>query len=93
MTELKRDISDQIKKIVPAFDKLEVRVNIGDNGYSGEFFVTQNGVRMQCFEMVDSGLFKEKEVDAVFEEIAKCVRESSTYVSGEINKIAFTVEE
>lgn len=87
MSELEKHIVEQIKRIVPAFEELDVRVNIGDNNYSVEFFVTINGKKMQCFDMVDDGLVQEKDMDAVAESIAEYVRKTSFYESGKINKI------
>lgn len=87
MTELEKYITEQIKKLVPSFDKLDVRANIGDNSYSVEFFVTVDGKKMQCYDMVDDGVIQEKDMDAVTESIAKYVRKMSSYKNGRINKI------
>lgn len=87
MSELEKQIVEQIKRIVPAFDELDVRANIGDNNYSVEFFVAINGKKMQCFDMVDDGLIQEKDMDAVADSIAEYVRKTSFYESGKINKI------
>jgi len=92
MTELERFICEQVSKIVPVFEKLEVRANIGDSSYSVEFFATINGKRMQCYDMVDEDLMKEKDLDAVSEAIAKYVRQRSEYHKGEINKISTVIE-
>lgn len=91
MSELEKYVFEQIKKLVPAFEKLEVRANIGDNSYSVEFFVTIDGEKMQCYDMVDNGLLKEKDIDTVSKAIAEYVRKMATYENGKINKIAFTV--
>ncbi|MEG2428774.1 MAG: hypothetical protein RSA99_00145 [Oscillospiraceae bacterium] len=91
MTAFERYISDQVEKIVPSFEKLELRGNIGDNSYSVEFFVTVDGKKMQCFEMVDDGLIKEKELDIVSKSIANNFRKSSSYESGKINEITISI--
>lgn len=86
-----RYIAEQVEKIVPSFEKLEFRGNIGDNSYSVEFFVTVDGKKMQCFEMVDDGLINEKDLDTVSEAIADYIRKSSTYESGKNNKITTVI--
>lgn len=91
MTALDRYISEQVEKIVPTFEKLEFRGNIGDNSYSVEFFVTVDGKKMQCFDMVDDGLIKEKDLDTVSQSIVDYIRKSSSYESGKINKITTTI--
>ena len=91
MSNLEKYMSEQIKKIVPTFDKLELRTNVGDTSYSVEFFVTTSGEKMQCYDMVDDGLIKEKDLDAVFESIAKYIRQTSDYQKGKINKISTVI--
>ncbi|GLC80952.1 hypothetical protein [Lacrimispora brassicae] len=91
MTELEKFISEQISHIVPNFEKLEVRANIGDSSYSVEFFATVDGTRMQCFDMVDEGLIKEKDLDTVSKSIANYMRCSSDYNIGNINKISVII--
>lgn len=92
MTELEKFISEQISRLVPVFEKLEVRANISDSSYSIEFFTTIRGKRMQCFDMVDDGFIKEKELDAVSESIADYVRKTEEYQKGKINKISTIIE-
>lgn len=87
MSELEKYIMEQIEKFVPTFEELDVRANIGDSSYSVEFFVTIDGKKMQCFDMVDDGVIQEKDMDSVSESIAKYVRKTSSYESGKINKI------
>lgn len=91
MSELEKNISDQIKKLVPVFDKLELKANIGDNSYSIEFFVTIDGKKMQCYDMVDDGLLDEKDLDEVSKHIANYIRSTASYEGGKINKITITI--
>lgn len=91
MTKLENFISEQISQIVPSFEKLEIRANIGDSSYSVEFFVTIDGIRTQCFDMVDKGLIKEKDLDIVSKSIANYIRHSSDYSTGKINKVSATI--
>lgn len=93
MTDLELYISEHIKKLVPTFDVLEVRASIGDNSYSVEFFVTVDGKRMQCYDMVDAGLLKENEVDTIFGEIASDIRKRTEYKPGAMQKVAIVIGE
>lgn len=92
MTLMERFIAEQVTKIVPSFEELELRANIGDNSYSLEFSVTVDGKKMQCFEMVDDGLIKEKDLDTVSESVADYVRKSAEYENGKINKVSVIVK-
>lgn len=91
MSEFEMYVSEQISQVIPEYDKLEVRANISDTSYSIEFFVTVSGNKMQCYDMVDNGMIKEKELDIVFENIAKYVRNMSQFVKGTTNKYAFLI--
>ncbi|MEG1618171.1 MAG: hypothetical protein RR310_05230 [Eubacterium sp.] len=91
MSTLEKYISEQVVKIVPSFEKLEFRANVGDNSYSVEFFATVNGKRMQCYNMVDDGLIKEKDLDALSETIASYIRSTPDYEFGKINKIVVAI--
>lgn len=92
MTELEKFFSNKISQLIPNYDKLEVRANVSDSSYMIEFFVTINGKRMQCYDMVDDGTLVEKELDDVFESIAQFIRNMSDYKKGEINKISFVLD-
>ncbi len=92
MNSLEKFVTEEIKKIVPVFEVLEVRFNVGDSSYSMEFFVTIDGKRMQCYDMVDDGTIIEEMMDEIFDSIAKYTRVSETYKSGEINKTSFRLE-
>lgn len=90
MTDYEKYISKQISTIIPNFEKIDFRANIGDSSYSVEFFATIKGRKMQCFDMVDDGLIKEKDFDTVSENIAKFIRNTSDYQKNTINKIKLT---
>ena len=90
MTELEKYIIDQLTQLVPNADVLDVRVNVGDKSYSVEFFATVNGVKHQCYDMIDDGIIKEKDFDTIVKQIAERIRNCPEYRSGEINKISFS---
>lgn len=93
MSELERYVSEQITQIVPKYDKLEIRANIGDLSYSIEFYATIAGKRMQCYDMADEGLIRETELDAIFQNIAAYVRNTKEFIRGTTNKYSFTIGE
>ncbi len=89
MLDLEKYIVNQLKQLVPKADVFEVRANIGDNTYSMEFFATIDGVKHQCYDMIDEGAIKEKDFDTIINQLAKYIRTTSSYSPGEINKISF----
>lgn len=42
---------------------------------------------MQCYDMTDQNLIKEKELDAINESIAKFIRQTAEYQKGKVYKI------
>ena len=46
MPDLQNYAKEQIAKIVPEFDNLELRATVSDTSYSIEFFVSINGETM-----------------------------------------------
>ena len=93
MNYLETAIIKEVKKIVPSFEKLELRATISDRSYSVEFFTTVREKMLQCYEMADNGQIDEDELEAVLQEIAKVLRTSPTYKSGSPNKFSFTIED
>lgn len=92
MTELEQYIIGLLKPLVPNADKFEVRVNIGDKSISVEFFATIDGIKHQCYDMIDAGEIKEKDFEAMIKQLAKFIRTTSEYHPGEINKFSFVTE-
>lgn len=92
MSELEKIVLEKISQILPKCDRIEFKAVIGDTSYSIEFFATINGERRQCYELVDDGLFKEKDLESIFEAIAGSIRQTNEYKKGEVNKISFTVD-
>lgn len=92
MTELEKYIISQLKQLVPDTDDFEVRANIGDKSYSMEFFASINGVKHQCYDMIDKGIFEEKAFDTIAKQIAEHIRNCPEYHSGKINKFYFAIK-
>lgn len=92
MTELEKYISDQLKQLVPNADVFEFRANIGDKSCSVEFFATIEGIKQQCFDMIDNGVIKEKDFDVMVKQLAKHIRTCSEFRQGEINKFSFVLK-
>lgn len=89
MPNLQNYAKEQIAKIVPEFDNLELRATVSDTSYSIEFFVSINGEKKQCYELADDGVIDEEELDEVFARIAEYIRNSSDYKKGIVSKIRF----
>ena len=91
MSELEKFVADTLAPLLPSYEKLDVRANIGDKTHSVEFFATINGEKRQCYDMADSGMIKEEDLDAAFKAIAEYVRSTADYIPGTINKIKFSL--
>lgn len=89
MPDLQDYAKEQIAKIVPEFNNLELRATVSDTSYSIEFFVSINGEKKQCYELADNGIIDEEELDEVFARIAEYIRKGDDYQKGNINKIDF----
>lgn len=86
MTELEYVVSEQIKTLVPNYDAVELKATVSASSFSVEFFVTVDGKKMQCFEMMDEGIFSEKEFNTVSKAIANYCRGLSDFNADGINK-------
>ena len=73
-SELERIVEEQIKTLVPHYDTLELNAMVKSYCFSVEFFATVDGKRMQCFEMMDAGMFTQKKFNAVCRAIANYCR-------------------
>ena len=92
MTGFKAFVADQLSHIISGCDKIEVRANVSESGYSFEFFATINGKRKQCFDMIDEGLFNEKDFDVVAKAVAQYARNTVDFKKGEINKYSIVID-
>ena len=90
MTDFESYIAEQLSHLIPNCENIEVRANISESSYSFEFFATINGKRMQCFDMIDEGLIKEKDFDICAKAIAQYARSTAGFKTGEVNKYTFT---
>lgn len=86
MTELECFVHKQIKLLIPKYDTIELKASVNSSSFSVEFFATVDGKRMQCFEMIDQGLFTEKKFNAASKAIANYCRELPDFNIDEINK-------
>lgn len=90
MTELERFVSEQIKTLIPSYDTVELKATVNSSSFSVEFFATVDGKKMQCFEMIDEGMFTEKNFNAASKAIANYFRGMPDFNADGINK--YTVE-
>ena len=86
MTELELFVSEQIKTLVPNYEALELKATVSSSSFSVEFFATVDGKKMQCFEMIDAGMFTEKNFNVVSKAIANYCRGLNGFNADGINK-------
>ena len=86
MTELELFVSEQIKILVPNYEALELKATVSSSSFSVEFFATVDGKKMQCFEMIDEGMFTEKNFNVVSKAIANYCRGLNGFNADGINK-------
>lgn len=86
MNELERFVSEQIKALVPNYESVDFKATVSSSSFSVEFFAIVNGEKMQCFEMIDKGMFTEKNFNIVSKTIANCFREQPDFDASGINK-------
>ena len=60
MAKLEHFLAEQMKTLVPNYDTVELKATVSSSSFSVEFFVTVDGKRKQCFQMIDDGQFTEK---------------------------------
>ena len=86
MTELELFVSEQIKTLVPNYEALELKATVSSSSFSVEFFATVDGKKMQCFEMIDAGMFTVKNFNVVSKAIANYCRGLNGFNADGINK-------
>lgn len=86
MTELEVFVSEQIKKLVPNYDVIELEATVTSSSLSVEFFATVDGKKMQCFQMIDDGLFTEEDFNTVSKTVASYVRNLPDFNKEGINR-------
>ena len=86
MTELELFVAEQIKTLVPNYNTVELKATVSASSFSVEFFATVDGKKMQCFEMIDEGMFTEKNFNAASKAIANYFRNLSDFNTDGIKK-------
>ena len=86
MTELELFVSERIKTLVPNYEDVELKATVSSSSFSVEFFATVDGKRMQCFEMIDKGMFTEKNFNIASKAIANYCRGQADFNADGINK-------
>lgn len=81
----------EIMPLIPVCDKLEIELYIDDIGYSVDYFVTINGTRRQCLDLIAEGTIDEKSYETAAMNIAKYIRKNDNYKKGEVNKYYFEI--
>lgn len=85
--DLKRYVSNQIKKLVHRFDTIEFTALVDDHSYSIDFFViNKNEKKKSCLDMIDDGIINSKEYDIFARTMAQYIRKANYYNNGEVNK-------
>lgn len=92
MTELERFVSEQIKKLVPNYDTVELKATVSASSFSVEFFATVHGKKMQCFEMIDEGMFAENNFNIASKSIANFIRRLPSFNANGINKYSLVIK-
>lgn len=92
MTEVELFVAEQIKTLVPIYDTVELKAIVSASSFSVEFFATVDGKKMQCFEMIDEGMFTEKNFNAASKIIANYFRGLSNFNAEGINKYTVTLK-
>lgn len=76
----------QINTLIPKYEKLEIELYIDDVSYSIDFFVTFNGQRKQCLDLIDENIISNQLYEEISKRIAEFARNSNEYKKGKINK-------
>lgn len=92
MNELENYVSEQLKTLVSNCDVIELEAAVTSSSVSVEFFATVEGKRMQCFQMIDNGMFTEKDFNAVSKAIANYIRRQPDFNKDGINRYAVVLK-
>lgn len=92
MNELENYVSEQLKTLVSNYDVIELEAAVTSSSVSVEFFATVEGKRMQCFQMIDNGMFTEKDFNAVSKAIANYIRRQPAFNKDGINRYAVVLK-
>lgn len=86
MEKLKEFVSEQIKTIIPDYEKVELEASVTSSAFSVEFFATVDGRKMQCFQMIDEEMFTEKEFNKFSKAFVDYVRSLPEFDMEHINR-------
>ena len=86
MTELELFVSEQIKMLVSNYSTIELKATVTSNSFSVEFFAKIGERKMQSFEMIDEGMFSEKQFKVVAKKLANYFRSLSNFNKEGLNK-------
>ena len=92
MAKLEHFLAEQMKTLVPNYDTVELKATVSSSSFSVEFFVTVNGKRKQCFQMIDDGQFTEKNFNIFSKAIANYVRGLPDFIKKDINKYSVVLK-
>lgn len=91
-TELELFVSEQIKALIPIYETVELKATVSPSSFSVEFFATVDGTKMQCLEMIDEGMFTEKNFNAASKAIANYCRGLPDFNANSINKYSIVLK-
>ena len=74
------------------YDSVELKATVSSSSFSVEFFITISGKKMQCFEMIDKGMFTEKNFNIISKAIANHFRGLPNFNTDSINKYTITLK-
>ena len=72
--------------LVPNYEAVELKATVSLSSFSIEFFATIDGKKKQCFEMIDEGMFSEKNFNIASKAIANYFRKLPDFNAKGINK-------
>ena len=92
MESIKEFIKNNITNIVSNYDRLDFNIYIDKKSYSIEFTVYKDQTQMQCYEMVDANIIKEKDLEDFFDILAEFIKKSEFFDENIINKYKFSIK-
>ena len=92
MTELEVFVSGQIKTLIPNYDAVELKATVSSSSFSVEFFETVDEKKMQCFEMIDTGFFTEKNFNTASKAVANYFRGLPDFKKDDINNYTLVLK-
>lgn len=91
MNVIEQFVVERISRLIPGMTDVSFRASISEKTYSIEFFVSKDGVKSQCYDMVDNGMIDSAALKQCQTDIVDFVRKSEDFIHGKINKYRFTI--